>query len=99
MAAGLTGQRGEAARSRAVESSSRACARAQIPNQIGSVTTVTAITMTTVSAIDSHVLQILQLVMYLKLDFLNTYFSFFKRRNIRQKKRHCCINYIVFDND
>ena len=90
MVAGLDGQRGAVALSRAVGSSSHACARAQILNQIGSVTTVTATTMTTVSAIDSHVLQILQLVMYLKLDFLNTYFSFFKCRNIRQNKRHCC---------
>jgi len=55
MAAGLTGQRGEAARPRAVGSSSRACARAQILNQIVLVTTVMAITMTTVSAIDSPV--------------------------------------------
>jgi len=62
MVAGLDGQRGEDARSRAVGSSSRACARAQILNQIGSVTTASAITMTTVSATDSPALPISRLV-------------------------------------
>jgi len=54
MAAGLAGQRGEAARSRVVGSSSRACVPAQ------TVTTVTAITMTTVSATGSLVPQVLR---------------------------------------
>ena len=62
MVAGLDGQRGAVALSRAVGSSSRACARAQILNLIVSVITVTAITMTTVSALDNHVLQISQVV-------------------------------------